>query len=135
MDLMTESLPITIEASALVEQHFDKIAAVNNKLEAQLNFHTMTANWYGDEQEVLQISLFVVMHDELHNVMSEQSVAPADDVSITSLSDKCIRCDIAITPSECDLLSAQPKLLSGYLLKKLSKVLNLIAKQQNLTAI
>ena len=64
MDIMTEQLPISIQVSGDLVTKINNIAAICNKLEAQLNFHTMTANWYGDEENILLINFNLVSSDE-----------------------------------------------------------------------
>lgn len=135
MDIMTEQLPISIQVSGDLVTKINNIAAICNKLEAQLNFHTMTANWYGDEENILLINFNLVSSDEFDR--SSESVENeikkdvlADDVFILSSENKLLDCYVAITASELSLLQQTPKLLSGYLGKKLTKVLNLIALQQ-----
>ena len=54
---MTVSLPISIHVCENLIEQFSKIMSVCNKLEAQLNFQTMTANWYGDEDNILLVRL------------------------------------------------------------------------------
>jgi len=50
-------------------------------------------------------------------------------VLMVPLSNMHVDCYVAITASEQELLLQAPKLLSGYLGKKLTKVLNLIAER------
>jgi hypothetical protein len=49
---MTEKLPIAIMPSNDLMAKFKQIKSVSNKLEAQFNFQTLTANWYGDENTI-----------------------------------------------------------------------------------
>lgn len=140
MNIMTEQLPISIQVSDDLIVEISHIAAISNKLEAQLNFHTMTANWYGDEDNMLEINFFLLCVNELeHHEKSSGSDFNneflADDVMITSPLDKLVDCYVAITESELLLLQKTPKLLSGYLGKKLTKVLNLIAERYDLEKI
>ncbi|MGB2739839.1 MAG: hypothetical protein WBC60_04710 [Cognaticolwellia sp.] len=140
MNIMTEQLPISIQVSDDLIVEISHIAAISNKLEAQLNFHTMTANWYGDEDNMLEINFFLLCVNELeHQEKSRDgdfnNEFLADDVMITSPLDKLVDCYVAITESELLLLQKTPKLLSGYLGKKLTKVLNLIAERYDLEKI
>ncbi|WP_085300010.1 hypothetical protein [Cognaticolwellia mytili] len=135
MDIMTEQLPISIQVSDDLVAQINNIAAICNKLEAQLNFHTMTANWYGEEENILLINFNLVGSNEFDssNDSAEKMIKKdflADDVFILSSTNKLLDCHVAITASELPLLQQKPKLLSGYLGKKLTKVLNLIAQQQ-----
>ena len=135
MDIMTEQLPISIQVSDGLVAQINNIAAICNKLEAQLNFHTMTANWYGEEENILLINFFLVSAKEFESSGKDQENELekeflADDVLILSSSNKLLDCYVAITASELLLLKQTPKLLPGYLGKKLTKVLNLIAQQQ-----
>ncbi|MGB1261816.1 MAG: hypothetical protein ACPG52_02805 [Cognaticolwellia sp.] len=135
MDIMTEQLPISIRVSDDLLAKISTIAAVSNKLEAQLNFHTMTANWYEDEESILWIN-FQLLDAAEFNTCSENQASTskqellADDVQLFSLDSQHCECHVAITASELQLLQTAPKLLSGYLAKKLTKVLNMIAQRQ-----
>ena len=135
MDIMTEQLPISIQVSDDLSAEINNITAISNKLEAQLNFHTMTANWYGDEENVLQINFYLLSSGEFdcqtqHQESSVNKEFLADDVLMLSSFNKLIECHVAITAAELSLLQQTPKLLSGYLAKKLTKVLNLIGQRQ-----
>ena len=135
MDIMTETLPISIQVSNDLVAEIKNIASVSNKLEAQLNFHTMTANWYSDEATILIINFYLVSISELVNETTHANIEMlADDVMLSSTYN-LVDCHMAITPAESALIEQQPKLLSGYLAKKLTKVLNLIADRQKLTPI
>ncbi len=135
MDIMTEQLPISIQVSDELVLEIANLIAISNKLEAQLNFHTMTANWYGEEENILLINFYLVSLAEFDSSDKSQERGLekeflADDVFMLSSSDKLLDCHVAITASELLLLQQNPKLLSGYLGKKLTKVLNLIAQRQ-----
>ncbi len=140
MDIMTEKLPISIQVSDDLVVKIENISSVSNKLEAQLNFHTMTANWYGEEEHVLQINFYLCDISELGHCGEDEGNSLkkeflADDVLMVSSENRLVDCYVAITASELLLLQRAPKLLSGYLGKKLTKVLNLIAKRWALEAI
>jgi len=139
MDIMTEQLPISIQVSNDLVAEIKNIAAIGNKLEAQLNFHTMTANWYGDEANISLINFYLITTHELGNVARQvdnlDAEAIADDVLLLSTKNRLLDCHVAITHAESKLIQQQPKLLSGYLAKKLTKVLNFIADRQKLAQI
>jgi hypothetical protein len=142
---MTEQLPITINMHNDLIERFPKIISIINKLEAQFNFQTLTANWYGDEEYILLINLTLdtpTSFEQYQVYLAEIShsdteiKAFSDDV-ICCVNDKALQiaCNIAITDSELALLDEQTKLLAGFLQTKLHKVLNLIAEQQSLIKI
>ena len=135
---MTESLPISFQVSDDLVAEIKNIASVTNKLEAQLNFHTMTANWYNDEEHILLINFYLISMSEFSSATAQADSVDeetlADDVLLCS-KNSLLDCHVAITPAELTLIKQQPKLLSGYLAKKLTKVLNLIADRQKLTNI
>jgi hypothetical protein len=136
MDIMTEQLPISIQVSDELVLEITNLIAISNKLEAQLNFHTMTANWYGEEENILLINFYLVSVAEFDSSDKSQEINLekeflADDVFMLFSPDKLLDCHVAITASELLLLQKNPKLLSGYLGKKLTKVLNLIAQRQD----
>ncbi len=142
---MTERLPIAISVNAELADRFLKIHAVTNKLEAQFNFHTLAANWYGDDENILLIQLTLETPSTFASKKAEQQSTEKEASKVTVFSDDVFNCfnsvqqqldcHVAITSSEIELLKRQPKLLAGFLHKKLQKVFNLIAKQQSLTEI
>jgi hypothetical protein len=134
---MTEQLPISIQPSCDLFAKFTKIKAVSNKLEAQFNFQTLTANWYGDEENILLINLYLETTDcfdiEIAKSHQGETFNFADDVfSVYQQELPQIDCYIAITPAEFTLLEQQEKLLASYIQAKLHKVLNLIAQKLKL---
>lgn len=142
---MTGLLPITITVDQALLDSFDKIQSVCNKLEAQFNFQTLTANWYGDEENVLTVTLLLLTPDTFY--LNKQSLAEQrqTESNIISFSDDVIcsvdnehkqfTCFIALTKSELLLLESEPKLLKGLIQTKLHKILNLVAQQQSLALI
>jgi len=138
---MTEQLPISIYVSDDLKQQFEKVTSVCNKLEAQLNFQTMTANWYEDENNILFIKLCL----ETPNGFAEKKRQQLEEIKIysddvfsyyqKSEKEQVMLCPIAITDAELTLLRQENKLLTKLLQVKLQKVLNLIALQLNLNAI
>jgi len=142
---MTAQLPITISIKSELVDKFPKMPSIINKLEAQFNFHTLTANWYGDEEHILLIQLLLDIPAGFMKSQEELKFLATDTFQITHFSDDVmckfneraqqLFCHIALTDSELELLEKQSKLLTGFLQAKLHKVLNLIAKQQSLTSI
>jgi hypothetical protein len=134
---MTEQLPISIQTSNDLTTKFKKIKSATNKLEAQFNFQTLTASWYGDEENILLINLYLEISEvfDLEKLKSHQGEVSnfSDDVfSVYQEEQLQINCFIAITPTELTLLEQQEKLLPSYLHTKLHKVLNLIAGELKL---
>jgi hypothetical protein len=136
---MTESLPITILVHDELALHFDKISGVVSKLEAQFNFQTMTANWYGDEHDITYVQLHLLTPEiftQAHQSYQKQDIKSfSDDVFTVTENNKLLICNIAITAAELALLTQQTKLLSALLSVKLKKVLNLIAEHLSLTVL
>ncbi len=142
---MTDHLPITIKVNNELLSVFSKIQSVSNKLEAQFNFQTLTANWYGDEDDILTIQLSLETAQSFTELQRGVNQLPRDEIVISPFSDDVISClneseqqllcYIAVTDSEHDLITQQPKLLASLLQVKLHKVLNLIAQQQSLASI
>ncbi|MFB0979914.1 MAG: hypothetical protein QMC62_03230 [Alteromonadaceae bacterium] len=134
---MTEQLPISIQPSNDLSAKFNKIKSVTNKLEAQFNFQTLTASWYGDEKNILLINLYLEIIEVFEAEKSKFhegniSLFSDDFFSVYQKEQPQINCFIAITPAELVLLEQQEKLLPKYLQAKLHKVLNLIAGELNL---
>jgi hypothetical protein len=139
---MIEQLPISIDVCDELSLQFTKITSVCNKLEAQFNFQTMTANWYSDEDNILQIKLSIETPQEfaLHKEKKSQYTIENHSDDVFSYTDNIIKqqtifCYVALTDSELTLLNQQQKLLSGLLSVKLLKVVNLIAKKLTLDTI
>jgi hypothetical protein len=134
---MTEQLPISIQPSNDLIARFNKIKSVANKLEAQFNFQTLTASWYGDEENILLINLYLETNETFDAEKSKSHQGDvnyfSDDVfSVYQNELPQLNCFIAITPAELILLEQQVKLLPKYLHAKLHKVLNLIAAELKL---
>ena len=138
---MTEQLPITINVSPPLKAQYPKLCACCNKLEAQFNFQTMTANWYGDEDTIFFIDIELLLPDDYQttlqavNISNNELTRHADDVFIQKLSNKQLSAYLAITDAEQALISQHPKILAGLIEKKLGKVINIIATSKNLTII
>ncbi|MBA6398186.1 MAG: hypothetical protein ACJA0T_001245 [Colwellia sp.] len=134
---MTEQLPIAIMPGNDLLEKFTQIKSVCNKLEAQFNFQTLTANWYGDENNILLINLYLetqqFVDEEITKAHQEEISYFADDVfSVYQKEHQQVKCFIAITPAELILLAQEKKLLPRYIQVKLHKVLNLIATKLTL---
>ncbi|TMM47711.1 hypothetical protein [Colwellia ponticola] len=142
---MTEALPITIKINDDLRDQFTTLHSVTNKLEAQFNFQALTANWYGDEEKVLSITLSLETPKSFEQRKAGFEQLSANKYIISHFSDDVIYCvnkaeqqvccAIAMTSSEIDLLALHPKLLTIFTQTKLHKVLNLFAKKHSLTAI
>lgn len=131
---MTESLPISITSEAGVTELFPKIAGILNKLEAQLNFQSLTAGWYGDEENILTISIALVLPQSFTEQSAKLSnkQLPADDVAF-SIDTINVDLLVAITQQEQAIITEQPKLLQRLIQLKLIKATNLVAEKQQLT--
>lgn len=141
---MTEQLPISIYVCDDLTEQWVKINSITNKLSAQFNFQAMTANWYGDEDNIIFIQLLLETPEGFTYQLEKQQIEQVKTFEIHSddvfsiIDDKDPRqliYTIAITESEQNLLEQQAKLLSGLLQIKLQKVLNIIAKQLSLKPI
>ncbi|XPF93431.1 hypothetical protein ACM9HF_15560 [Colwellia sp. RE-S-Sl-9] len=132
---MEDDLPISITASEKLLAHYVKLKGIINKQEAHVNFQTLAAGWYEDENNVLTIQFYIEKNDEyLQQVSIERigdKIEVADDVMIY-VNNKDISCFVAITESEIELLDKEPKILSGYITMKVKKVINEIAEKQGL---
>lgn len=128
---MQIDLPITISLHKDVSDQFEKLPSIINKLEAQFNFRTMTAGWYGDENNIVEICLSIESNQCFLSILANENLQDkmmlADDVVSFDNGEKK-KCYIAITESEELLLTEHPKLLTPFFDKKLTKVLNLIAE-------
>jgi hypothetical protein len=138
---MNDSLPIVVIVNNTLKQQHKKLVSICNKLEAQLNFQTLTANWYSNEEKVLAINLYLETPEkfaiEQKNYANNHAViSHADDVfSLFDPQQLIIDCFIAFTESEQVLVTEKNKLLTLFIEKKLTKVINLIATQQDLPLI
>lgn len=140
---MTEQLPITLKANDELRAQFAKIHSQVNKLEAQLNFHALTANWFGDEESIVFIELFIESNSTFKaksEALEQQGQAAvtflSDDVFyLTRLTSEPLQYYIALTEKETELMLAKPKLVASLLQVKLTKVLNEIATKLSLSTI
>jgi hypothetical protein len=145
---MAEKLPISIYVCDELTNKLVNINSITNKLVAQFNFQAMTANWYGDEDNIIFIQLLLetaegfTVHKEHKKEQQQKKQLEvfenhSDDVFsfIDEKEPQQLICVIAITEFEQHLLEQQVKLLSGLLQLKLQKVLNIIAKKLTLKPI
>lgn len=139
---MTEQLPISIDVSKPLTVLYPKIIGISNKLEAQFNFQTMTANWYGEENNMLTLTLHLMLPEQYHIQQQTKNTADitkknyADDVfSHENKSSNQINAFLTLTEKEQLLLEQHNKLLAGFIDTKIRKVINLIAEDHKLTAI
>lgn len=135
---MNNDLPIKINASQVLLSRYEKLKSVSNKQEAQINFQTLAADWYEDENDIITIEIHLVCAEELQQQGHIDGLGKRKEISddvVSYIDNKTTTCFIAITDSEAKLLDKEPKLLSGYLAMKIKKVMNEIAKQQNLLAL
>jgi U3 small nucleolar ribonucleoprotein component len=137
---MTEALPISIHPSAELIDNFVKIKSVTNKLEAQFNFHTLTAGWFGEEEDIIFIELYLETPTDFAFQKTQEMLGDIDDFADDVMScyqqqQHKIQCYIAITEVEQALLLQKKRLLAGYVQAKIRKVLNLIADKLNLVSI
>lgn len=137
---MNDELPISIHVSQELLTLFPKLNSVINKLSAQLNFQTLTAAWYGDEDNILTITLYLELQAGFAMQQNKEHTVAATDfaddvICYMDMDRQVIDCYVAITDSEVALIDQHQQLLSGLMDKKLHKTLNLIAVEQSLTEI
>lgn len=139
---MTIALPISLSCNIELTEQFEKLHSILNKLEAQLNFQTMTAGWYGDEAHIIDIKLMVETEDSFHRKIDNNTHKQAcrkdfadDVVCFIQQTPEKVFCYIALTQSEVALLTEHNKLLAGFVDKKLTKVINLTASELKLPTI
>ena len=137
---MASDLPITIKIAAPLMASFKDMQLVTETLAAQLNFQTLTAGWYGHEDDILTIQLIIDTEKQFstHKASQHQGQLTkfSDDVMSFFQADiKQIACYIAITDGEKKLLLEREKIMKAFMRTKLEKVLNLIAVQQSLPQI
>jgi hypothetical protein len=137
---MTEALPISINPSAELMDTFIRIKSVSNKLEAQFNFHTLTAGWFGEEEDIIFIELYLETPTDFAFQKTQEMLGDIDDFADDVMScyhqqQHKIQCYIAITDAEQKLLLQKERLLVGYVQAKIRKVLNLIADKLKLVSI
>ena len=140
---MNDILPITIKLEKYLHEKFPNLKAMTNRLEAQFNFQTLTAGWYGNEEDIVAIQLLLESPSSYTEVTSQHHNLSKQDILVSEFSDDVVSffnqseqqvlCCIAITEKEIQLLDEQPKILVTFIEKKLHKVLNLIAVQHELS--
>ncbi|GAA5133837.1 hypothetical protein [Thalassotalea piscium] len=146
--LISDQLPISIIPSDELLKQFNSLASACNKLEAQFNFQTMTAGWYGDEERIFTICFLLETPNDFSNYTEQNNKLSSEqksNINIKCYADDVIcyqengslqlDCIVALTKNEQQLFTAKKSLLLSYLTTKLHKVLNLIAKEKALTEI
>lgn len=139
---MNNILPITIKLEESLNKSFNKLSAITNRLEAQFNFQTLTAGWYGDEENIIGIQLLLESSSSFRQISVQHKNLSTRDILVSKFSDDVISyfnkieqqifCHIAITEKETQLFNQQPKILVNLIEKKLHKVLTLIARKHQL---
>ena len=104
ISIMTEQLPISIGLSSELIEKFGNIKSLSNKLEAQFNFQTLTAGWYGDEENIIAIELVLQTPEDFAWQQAQKHRGKyhsfADDVfSYHNQDENRFTCYIAITGS------------------------------------
>lgn len=141
---MTEQLPISIFVCDDLSEKWPKFTPTINKLAAQFNFQAMTANWYGDEDTIPYVQLFLETPQRFAEQKSQEQISELQSFKIHSddvfsfndnKESQQLIYTIAITEVEQELLEKQAKLLRNLLQIKLQKIFEIIAKQLNLNPI
>lgn len=137
--IMSEALPITIIATDEAKESLANISSVINKLEAQLNFITMTAGWFSEPENELAIVFYINVipfFPEHQFPVSDEFIALADDVHLSFYHEqRQYQCYIHLTEAELLVAKKKKNILAAILDKKLSIVLNEIALKQDLSSI
>ena len=89
---MPATLPLTLNENKDLLDKFTNIKSVINKLEAQFNFQTLTANWYGDEEEILTIQLSLVTPTSFELFKKGLDSLSTRSVNISHFSDDVVSC-------------------------------------------
>ena len=140
-ELSNDQLPISINTSEQLVALFPQSISVCNKLEALFNFHTMTASWYGDEENVLTLNL----HLDIPLGFEAQRALLANNKGFEQLADDVFCHDdnsplikdifVALTLAEQEIIEQKAKVLPKLLEIKIRKVLNGFAQSNGLNAI
>ena len=132
---VNENLPICLKVEASAKELFPKIDAVASKLEAKLNFIAMSAGWFGDPTEEInwQFEIDCRSVDQIKLNFSDPVEQLADDVFISfDASAKKYLCFLQLTTHEIDLSLTKSAILPVLLEKKVTKILNTVAKRHQL---
>lgn len=137
IDIETEKLPVSVFANDELKAWFKNISQVMARLEAEVNFQTMLAGWFGNEELLPQMEVcftsatgFVSFQQEDTHLESKQL---ADDVFYRFDTDKKRATGfIHFTESELSLIEQHQKLLPGIAKAKLVKLLRDIGQTLNL---
>ena len=142
LKLMTTplSLPISMNVSPHLNVQFVKLTSILSKLEAQFNFRTMTAGWYGDEEAIHTFSIHILTPSEYSveykTHVVDQLTSHADDAfSCFNGAQNGTHCFLSITENEQILFSEHPAIISKLIEKKVEKLLNSLSSQYSLSTI
>ncbi|WP_286232623.1 hypothetical protein [Thalassotalea sediminis] len=136
---MSETLPISLHVASDAQHSLVKICSVANRLEAQLNFITMTAGWFADPENEILIEFYInssPYFPEKQFPASDEFIVLADDVHLAYYkSEHCYQCYIELTVAEVNAAKQKNAVLTAILDKKLSIVLNKIANKHEMPSI
>lgn len=140
VDFETDKLPVCIFANDELKSWFANINQVMARLEAEVNFQTMLAGWYGDEDKLPAIEIAFTSATGFESFLSEQSTMVvnqlADDVFYRFNPDKKQATGfVCFTESELSLIEKHAKLLPGIAKAKLVKLIFAIAESLELPAV
>lgn len=133
-----EALPVQISAHENVLAMYPVLKKALHQIEAHINFKTLAAAWYENEDDIIDIDCNFLTPDHfntLHQSEREQTgyINIADDVFyLFDQNSQKLYCHIQITPAEGSLFITQPKVIKPLLEKKIIKILNVIAKEHAL---
>ncbi len=135
--IFSSKLPISIEVTKALADQYQRLSSVVNKLEAQVNFQTMTAGWYGDENNIITIKFFLEssssFSQQIAKRLSGKRIDFADDVvSYFHHDSNMVYCYVALTDAELAVINKHPKVLATFIDKKMNKTLKLIANNLSL---
>ena len=136
---MTETLPIRISVLPEAQVQLLKIGAITNKLEAKLNFITMTAGWFTEPANEVSIEFIVntlPFFVDQPQPVADEFIQIADDVQLSFSQDELMYiCYLQLTQAEIAIAQKKHTVIPLLLDKKLTIVLNKIAQKQSLPVI
>jgi len=140
IDIETEKLPVVVFANDELKAWFKNINQVMARLEAEVNFQTMLAGWFGNEELLPQVEICFTSVTGFESFQQEDTRLAckqlADDVFYRFDSDKKQATGfIYFTESELSLLEQHQKLLPSMTKAKLIKLLRDIGQTLNLPAV
>lgn len=124
---MPNDLPITLKIKYLFEESDHKASRLITKVEAWLNFRALAANWYADENKVIEIDFTVMpeskfLEQEVDEKWQQVKLSTGLAVYLHNKPKCHFNCFVMLANEEIKNLMKQPETLETFLQQRLAEV-------------